>query len=518
MGKWSFVFFLILTLILSAQPSYSQGLSEPAFFSRCYAHLTGHPVPLKNQTMLAIRAGRMKALSACQILLDSVQLGDSGYLTDKSSVEARRVLNNFYNFHRSWFAVNTVEQIQEYNEEMSRGTMDIYDTTEAGLAVTRALFAREGRYSDVLNLKTGVHALREENQSVRTSLGWSVNYPMRLRFGNNPGFDENLFNFRSLSGGYDGNSDTTSSIFKNIPKIEVGELVGIRPKTESFIVPNLSLHPLGDDKPGNQQPGLNYQFDLYKTFGGGVLGTPIYFMLNYGHGRGLEANGTTKVPRRWAQTNMNSFLCADLPALREVDIRKYVLSNSATPFRNSSSCVMCHATLDSMAYTARNLVVGNSDYFVISAGSKTHSKTALHVTSYRPEMSSVEGWPSDPVANFHRQVPSGRLFFRSMTGELIDKPVSSIDSLGLAMSQTKDFYYCAAKRYFEYFTGISVSMFDRTNPANAEMNQKLSKESEEHRRFIESLGDELQKSQSMKAMMKSIMASKYYRMVNFRED
>jgi hypothetical protein len=512
------VIFLIPILWFLPQSARAQSLSEPAFFNRCYSHLTGHPVPLKSPTMSAIRAGRIKALTACEILLDSVQLGEAGFLTDKSSLDARRVLNNFYNFHRTWFAVNTVEQIQEYNEEMSRGTMDIYDTTEPGLALTRAAFAREGKYSEVLNLKTGVHALREEYQAVRRAIGWSVSYPMRLRFGNNAGFDENLFNFRALSGSFDGNSDTTTSVFKNIPKIEVGELVGIRPKAESITIPNLSLQPLGGDKRGNEQPGLNFEFDLYRTFGGGVLGTPIYFMLNYGHGRGLEANGTTKVPRRWAQTNLNSFLCAELPALREADIRKYVLTNSGTPFRNSASCVMCHATLDSMAYSARNLIVGNSDYFVISAGSKTHAKTALHVTSYRPEIPSVEGWPSEPVVNFHRQIPTGRLFFRSMTGELIDKPLNGIDSLGQAMSQTKDFYYCAAKRYFDYFTGINVSMFDRTNPANAEMNQKLSKESEEHRKFIEDLGDELQKNQSVKTMIKSIMASKYYRMVNFREN
>ncbi|WP_374032361.1 hypothetical protein [Bdellovibrio bacteriovorus] len=297
----------------------------------------------------------------------------------------------------------------------------------------------------------------------------------------------------------------------------MGELVGVRIATDNATIPNLSLQPLGADKRGSDQPGLNFSFNLFQTQGGGVLGTPIYLMLNYGHGRGLEANGTTKVPRRWSQTNMESFLCAELPALRENDIRQYVVGNSSAPFRNSSSCVMCHATLDPMAYTARNVVVGNSDYAALSAGARTHSKTALHLATYRAEFSSVAGWPSEPVANFHRQTPTGRLFFRSMTGALIDRPVTGIAQLGAAMAETKDYYYCAAKRYFEYFTGITVALYDRSNPANEELNKKLSTEAYEDRKFVEALGEELQRNQSVRHMVKQIMSSKYYRDVNYRE-
>ncbi|MEK2646013.1 hypothetical protein [Bdellovibrio sp. BCCA] len=506
-----------LIVLVATSSAFGQTLSEVGLFNRCYSHLTGKPVPLGNGTMAQIRAGKMRALDACNALLDKAELDPTGPLYNRNDGEARSILNNFYNFHRSWFSANTVDQIQEYSAELSRGTIDIYDTTEPGLALTRAMFARNAKYSDVLTLSTGVHAQREENMAVKNMIGWNVNFPGRLMYGNNGGFDQNLFNFRSYTGGFNGNSDTTNSMFVNLPKIEVGELVGIRLTGENANIPNVSLHPLGDDKRGNDQPGLNYSFDLFKTFGGGVLGTPIYFMLNYGHGRGVEANGSTKVPRRWSQTNMNSFLCAELPALRESDIKQYVVGNSSAPFRNSASCVMCHATLDPMAYTARNLVVANSDYFVMSQGSRTNSKTALHVTSYRPEFPSVGGWPSEPVANFHRQTPTGRLFFRSMTGELVDKPVSNIAGLGAAMTQTKDYYYCAAKRYFEFFTGIQVALYDRTNPANAEVNRKLSQEAMDDRKFIESLGEELQKTQSVRLLIKDIMASKYYRSVNYRE-
>lgn len=507
----------LFLVLLATSSAFGQSLTEVGLFNRCYSHLTGKPVPLGHGTMAQIRAGKVRALDACNALIDKAELDPSGPLVNRNDSEARAILNNFYNFHRSWFSANSVEQIQEYNEEMSRGTIDLYDATEPGLALTRAMFGRNARYSEVLTLPTGVHAQREENQAVKNMIGWNVTFPGRLIYGNNPGFDENLFNFRAYADGFNGNSDTTNSMFVNLPKIEVGELVGIRVKGESANIPNVSLHPLGDDRRGNEQPGLNYSFDLFKTFGGGVLGTPIYFMLNYGHGRGLESNGTTKVPRRWSQTNMNSFLCAELPALRESDIKQYVVGNSSTPFRNSASCVMCHATLDPMAYTARNLIVANSDFAALSEGSRVKAKTALHVTSYRNEIASVGGWPSEPVANFHRQNPSGRLFFRSMTGDLVDKQVDDIAGLGLAMSQTKDYYYCAAKKYFEFLTGIQVALYDRTNPANADINRKLSQEAIEDRKFVESLGEELQKRQSVREIIKDIMASKYYRSVNYRE-
>lgn len=510
----SFVFAFSTNLLVF--PAVGKSLSEKGFFSRCYSHLTGNPVPLGHPTVEAIRTGKVKALDACNSLLDKAELDPLGPLINRNDKEAKNIVNNFYNFHRTWFPTNSVEQIQEYSDEISPGTRDIYDSTEPGLAVTRAVFVQNAKYSDVLTLSSGVHAQREENMMVRSRLGWTVNFPSRRLYGNNVGLDQNLFNFRALTGGFDGNSDTTNSSFLTIPKIEVGEIFGIRLTSENFTIPNVSLHPLGDDKRGNDQPGLNYSFDLYRAFGGGVLGSPIYFMLNYGHGRGVEANGTTKVPRRWSQTNMNSFLCANLPALRESDIKQFIVGNSSAPFRNSSSCVMCHATLDQMAYTARNLVVANSDFFVMGSGARTHSRTALHVTNYRPEFPSVAGWPSEPVVNFHRQHPSGRLFFRSMTGELIDKAVSDIAALGAAMAETPDFYNCAAKRYFEFFTGIQVALYDRTDPNNAEVNRKLSVEAIEDRKFIETLGAELRQSQSVRLLIKRIIASKYYQDINYR--
>lgn len=511
--KQLFLFLIMLSLPLFASAA---AVSELGLLARCYAHLTGKPLPVNHSLRSQVIAGTITAQAACNQLIDKTTLSaTSGYLTNTSDTEARSILQNFNNFHRSWFPGNIVEGIQEYSTETSRGTMDIYDTTEPGLAITRALFAEDGRYADVLTLTTGLHALREQNESIRALLGWSVMAPGRRIYGNNADLDQNLYHFSA--GSYNGNSDAGGSVFSFLPKIEVGELIGVRKNMDFAAIPNVNLFPLGAYTPGNSVPGLNFSFNLFQTYGGGVLGTPIYFMLNYGHGRGLMANGTTKVPRRWSQTNMNTFLCANLPALRESDITDFYVGTSSAPFRNGVSCLRCHANLDPMAYTARNLMTAGTDFAEFTEGSRAFAKNAMVLTSFAADAGTVSGWPSEPVANFHRTAPTGRLYFRSFaSGDLVNQPVNGIAELGAAMAQTDDYYQCAAKRYFAYFTGIQVSLYDRRDPANAGLNKSATENDLKDRTFIESLAAELKQTQSLRTLIKHIISSDYYRAADYR--
>ena len=509
--RWALGAFLTFSI------ANAQVLSEPALYNRCYSHLTGKPVPITSTIMPQVRQGKVKALAACASLLDKSQLSAGGPLVNYADGEARSVLNNLYAFHRTWFSGNTMEQIQDYSAEISLGTMDVYDTTEPALALTRAALAQGARYADVLTLGVGVAAIREEDQKIRTQIGWTITAPGRAIYGNNGSFDLNVVNFRHYTAGFSGDSSAGASYFVQMPKIAVGELTGIRARVgDVFNVPNVSLAPLANDRRGNEQPGLNFSYNFYSTMGGGVLGSPIYMLLNFGHGFGVNSNGALKLPRRWAQSNMSAFLCAELPALRESDIQAFVIGNSTTPFRNSSSCVLCHASLDQMAYTARNAVVANSDYFQISAGPYNHAKPVMMLATYRAEIGSVNGWPSETVLDFHRQVPSGRLYFRSMTGELINRSVTGVAQLGAAMTETSDFYQCAAKRYFEFLTGIKVALYDRQDPKNSSLNESLSADATADRVFIEKLGQDLRATQSIPKLIKSIMASDYYSHVNYR--
>jgi len=507
---------IILTGVLPE--ALATSLSDIGLLARCYAHLTGKPLPLVHPLRTQVEEGKLSALSACEQVLDKAALAPEGSLTNPADREARAVLQNFNHFHRSWFPENSVEGIQEYNLETSRGTQDIYDTTEPALAITRALFAQDGKYSDVVTLPTGVQALREEDPAVKAQLGWSVTVPSRRTFLNNAGIDQNLFHFNPLAGAFDPNSDTSTSLFAVLPRIAVGELVGIRKTTDSVGIPNVNLYPLGEYTPGNTVPGLNFNFDLFKTLGGGVLGSPIYLMLNYGHGRGTFANGTTKVPRRWAQTNMTTFLCAHLPALRESDIAQFFVGTSSAPFRNSNSCLRCHANLDPMAYTARNVITAGTDFQEFTGGGRVHAKAAMVLATFNADSGSTgESWPSEPVAQFHRMAPTGKLYFRSFAnGELVNRTVGNIAELGAALAATPDYYQCAAKRYFAFFTGIHVSLYDRHDPSNAALNKALTENDLKDRAFIENLAAELQQTQSLRSLIKKIISSDYYRSATYR--
>ncbi len=113
-----------------------------------------------------------------------------------------------------------------------------------------------------------------------------------------------------------------------------------------------------------------------------------------------------------------------------------------------------------MAFTARNITIGATDYNrpTLDRNVSAFLQNSHCSHSYKAVKSSVTGWPSAEVPDFHLQVPTGKLYFRSLTGALVDKPVSNIASLGDAMSKTDDYYLCAAKRYFQFMTGIEIAL------------------------------------------------------------
>ncbi len=517
---WTDLFSSTSDLVDSAttDSTKDQKLSELSLFRRCYAQLTGRPVPLKHPSYLALKNKSVGGLTACQNLVDMVKLDpQSGLLTNPNSQDAQAILNQLHAFHRTWFSANTVEQIQGFGTEIGMGTIDLYDSTEPSLALTKSVFTDRANFSDVVTAPTGVQAVREDDQKIRSRRGGGFKNPGR-RYRNDIQSENNIIEFRGTANGdYDAARNSINTFLVPFPYIQAGDLRGIRSTTASVQVPNFSYRPLSGD-PGTDSahhvPDLNYSFDLYKTLGGGVLGTPIYLMMNYGRELGTPSNGTTRLPRRWSQANLNSFLCATLPALRESDIRNLVVNTSDTPFRKASSCVSCHATLDPMAYTARNVVIGGSNYNQTNDPAN-FTKATLLMSTFKQKSPSVAGWPDIPVEGFHTQTPTGRLFFRSATGKLVDRNLNSIADLGTAISETEDYYMCAAKRYYAFFTGKEISLYDRTNPANAELNKALTKSAIKDRLFIENLAKNLKNDQSIKNMIKAIFSSDEYAKKDF---
>lgn len=515
--------YWLVFVFLYAPIVQSQALSEIELYRRCYTHITGQPVPVFSQEFSDVRNGKAKAIPLCEKILDESMLDSSGFVQNKNIV-AKNVVNNFQRFHRTWFDNLSVEQVSGYSHELANGMRDIFDVTEPALEITRVLFTPQSKYQEILTSRHGAQAQRELDPKVRTLVGYKEGeseFASAGLIGNSAAFNRNVFGFRKI----DSNgvflpykADGSTSDFVTLPKIQIGELIGVKPNAElTAQIPNVHLYPLQNDVgAGNLTPGLNYSFPLNIHFGGGIIGQPIFRMMFHGHGYGLKMDGAKKLPRRWSEAVMSTFLCAKLPALRESDIVNDLKPLSTTPFRTQKSCLMCHSNLDRMAYTARNQILVNSEYSAFPEGDAVNGKLSIFMTDFKASQPSVTGWPDEAVPDFHLQKPTGSLYFRSFTGQLVNTPVSDMHDLGVRMSETSDFYQCAAKRYFEYFTGLEVALYDRFDPRYSNLNKSLSQADIKNRAFVEKLGAELQEHQSLPKLIKSIINSRPYKERNFR--
>ena len=519
--KFSFVCAFLLCMkieIASATP-----LSESALFARCYSQITGHPVPVGHPVMAQVKAGQVTGLAGCFSILDKAKLSTSGNLSNSSDAEAVAVLGQFYSFHRTWFSVNTPEQLSDFSREYVSSAEDFYDLTEPALALTKAMFGTH-KYSELLTTMSGVRAIRRPNATLDAINGYTVNSPSRRVYFNNGGnLDSVPFGFRSTIANVDADGNGSQSILINAPLIQSGDLIGVRPETESLMVPNLTLMPLATafgEVRGDQSPGMIFPYNAYQGAGAGILGYPIYMLSYWGQDKNTLMNGTTKLPRRWAITSLQTFLCATMPDLRAGDVTQFVDSTSSAPFRQQTACLGCHAAQDQMAYTLRNFTLGFSDYETSykSGTGQISGKTTELLPRFAPSQASVGGWPSQPVANFQLQTPSGRFYYRTLSGQLINQSVADLNGLGQAMVATDDYYQCAVKHYFQFLTGIQVPLFDRQNPANSTLLQTLSPQSVVDRQYIEALAAQFRNdpNQSLMTMVKAILSSPYYRDSNYR--
>ncbi len=506
--------FSVLLVSLMALTAQAKPLTEAQVYRRCYAQLSQVAVPINDARLTQINNKQITGAQACSQLLAEADFDSQGRLRTISPLTIK-IVKTFTDFHRSWFINSRLEQSTDYNAEHDLATMDVFDASEPALFITRQLFLPNAQYKNILRGSQGVQAIRQEDRSISAMYSFSADMtvPSRAYYGNNPGIQTNTFTFAHTNGTLTrGPTGRPAEEMVTLPKMNVGDIVGVQMNSLAHMIPNFYLRPFTNQNAKFfYGDAIDYNFDIYKNRGGGILGSSAFFLMNSGHGKGQVFNGSTKVPRAWTKASMESLLCSPFPSLRESDISQYVVGNSSAPFRNSSSCVQCHATLDPFAYTARNRVVGNADFEVAIKGT-------MLVGNFKPTMASVSGWPAEPVANFHRQEPKGRLYYRSATGALVDRSVNNAEELGQAMSDTEDFYQCAAKRYFEYFTGINVSIYDRTNPANSELNRKLTSIDKSDRKFIEKLAKDLRTSQSLPAMVRQIIASDYYKYPNYRPE
>jgi hypothetical protein len=297
--------------------------------------------------------------------------------------------------------------------------------------------------------------------------------------------------------------------------------------------------------------GLEENIDISKSFGGGLIGAQSFLLTTSGMYPGYKSNGESRTQRRWSNNLLNKLACQTLPTLRMADVIDKVRSGGVS-YRSSATCVACHATMDPLANVIRNLSLNNSSYFIDDNSFPSNTRfrslefigrysttkaitpdscrraTEADKSKWRSErnckallecgekLTWPESWCHQPVDNFHRQDTTGRLFFRSYTGELVDRELNNLEDAGVALAATDDYYTCAAKNYFYYFTGNTVPLYDMGNPANSNLNKAMTQELMAQRNFVHSLGQAFKGHQSQKQLIKDIMRSPYFQSNDFK--
>jgi hypothetical protein len=419
-----------------------------------------------------IRAGTLSGPEACLQLLESALLTGSGntQISDSSNAEKKAVIQTMHNFHHSWFFNRRFQGLNDTCGDKSTG--DIFDATQPAAYITRALLHPSAEYKSVVTSTQSYEPVRlDETPNVGAhSLATKVNYA-----------------YRTLGG-------VQSSV--DLPYVKKGAVIGIQP-TSSTIVPNLAFN-------------VAQNFDLKATFGGGILGDQAYLLHTIKEDASIyKANGALKMPRKWAKGFLGELMCRELPMVRSGDGADLVSQTASAPFRKSAACIRCHVTMDRMAAVSRNFLYARTFDGACTDGTFPNAYLLFKVT---PDLASGGVWPLTTDADYWRRPSEGTLYYRGYNGDLVDQPVDSLSSLGAAIANQKDFYVCAAKHYYEFFTGISADLRDIGDPAAGIVLNKVQKA---HREKVISLGESLQSHQSLRLMIKDIFDSSAYKAEHF---
>ena len=556
---------LICPIAVVAQTDPSQAMLSPtALFSRCYAHIRGIRPDTSNPLYQQVVSGKLTPVDACMQLLakaNFVAVSQSTLsaaqkatvtpsnqamtytpriIADPTDGEAIDVLNRFYNFHRMWFSAQDLANVPA-NIAVNFYFLNndrLNDPTEPALFLTRALFEPGIQYKEVVTGNYGVRGIRSLGAWVRDYFTGSTS----------------AFNLQVPGAG-----------------LERGLLWGIAPYTSegnsNWMTDNGTL--VSTFNHGNAT-SISRTFSGKRNYGGGIPGLSTYVLMNSGFpttaGGGEDSptndpteinsgrsNASRRMHRRWAQNVLHDMLCRDLPSLQLGDVASLVSNYTSSfkdettrlPFRSSSACMSCHASIDPLAATARSLYFDhaiNVNWLTpseLGTGKDATTSPAVPIVASTHSITSIpaKGSPvpaayqlpetppggeysmmsRDPL--FSYRPDSGDLRYRSYDGSLVwlhikaSADVDGLAQLGTALSQSNDLYVCAASRYLKYFTGIEVNLQDPTDsrfPA-------LSADDLHYRDVAVQLGLSLKKHQSLTQLIKEIMSSNLYQKQSMRD-
>lgn len=427
-------------------------------YNRCYAHLVRNVVPKSDSKIDLIKTKAINGTEACMTLIEEAKLNSNGQINKDNQGNyqtiAQSVLKTLNDFHRSWFPTYDYRSTNPCGEFLWRNNYAIYNNGEMALHLTNALFSKNTPYSSIVTNPESFEPIRDDRSSGDKTINGVLTNNEVIAF--LPNGTETRFRPHYLS---------------------TGNLVGLKTITPDSL-PNLT----------------NYR----SSVGGGVLGTNPYLMLNSGRDNAENINGGLVQHRRWSKAVFSDLFCRDIPVVRLADAVAKVNRNSAIPFRRGISCMQCHSSIDPLAQIMRNRTnqytyscnVTSMGYLSNQSVEKTQESTA-----------QVEG-----DKDFYKRPPLGNFYFRTYDGKLLNQDEVGAEEMGKFMATVDDLYICAAKRYFQFFTGIDVPLFDSEDFSAPKLPPSLAN----YRKMVIELGLDLKKSQNLEILISNIISSSTY--------
>lgn len=466
-------FFLIFFITLSAFP---KSLNNVELFVRCYGQITNSFPSRSMQVFRDIQDGKKDALTECFKILDDTKIvtgnsGSEGNLTPVNETTLK-VLKQFHRLHYSWFETKVFKEI---NDTYVRSASNIYDYSNPALYLTRALFDSNFVYSSILKGKSTYKAVRSNGRR-KNALIRNVNVT----------------------------HSAEEDVLQGVEYADTGDLLGIKISSSDLIYDTLvyDKDPRNNDD-ATRVPGGSVQINTH--WGGGVIGSQVYMLQNVdGMGLGYKPDGGVRSNRKWSRAVLNDFLCRELPAIRDQDATAYVNQDSSLTYRKTKGCVKCHATMDPMASLNRNLRYTVKGRFFDPNGSYAF------LTKVNIDRETKDYFPIHPDSEFYRRPAKGHFLYRTIQGNKVYKEISGLDELSNEIIKLDDYYICAAKKYFKYFTGIDADISDIQDPSNVKF-LRLSEKEKSYREQVINLGKKFKTHQNPKELIKDILRTSQYK-------
>ena len=469
----------------------STELSELEIYKRCFMKLTRTVVGDTSPFVADVKAGKLTGATACLRLVQRAQFpAATGVLANPADEVAIDVIRTLHGLHRSWFQTPIVPN--------NATTFPLLaDMEEPALYFTRAALKKNERFDSVVKSTTGLTGIRARPAADKIS-----NFKAQRFFaygGTMPYKDDPFFRLSYVD------PTTRKTTHIAVPDSEItqsGSLVGVRNATP-LVVPQTIMAGVQQEVGGELAAAMAKQklnVDIRKHYGSGVIGSQSFMIMNANLGGRILPFEESKINRRLTARIYQDVLCHQLPTLTAADADLEVDPKSEHPFRALRTCMQCHSSIDPLAMAYKGFF---------------HT-----ITSGNPQVpAQVEGVPMihafvlAPVAGakqFNLQAPTGRLKYREhITGKLVEQEVNGIGAIGPVLAQNKDLYTCAAKRYYQFFTGIDAPLM-KLDPTlkNYEANKF-------HQDQVVELAETLERTQKVEEVFKLIFNSPAFKSRNY---